>query len=687
MPIPARGGQGFKWNPSHNPAHSAALSWTKILSPSLINEARAGFSRLNVEVGSFTDEWLAPEYGLNIPRADDRITGLPRINFTGRLGYTSIGESLFAPTQKISQNWQFLDNVTAIRSSHTMKAGIDLRFTRADNFSPQSGHGQFDFNGRFTGVSMADFLLGMANSYNQTNLQYVDGRFRSYMFYFQDDWKVTPRLTLNLGVRYELTTPMWNKYDRQNRIILEPGPQFGTFQYAGAGDGSLEDRALIRLDTNNWAPRIGLAYRAGERWTTRAGFGVFYGGLDRIGTGARMMANWPFNVRKGLVSTPAIPAVLLREGVPADFVSAGETLPANSDLFSWSEKFPITQIAQWNASVQRQISGNLVLEVAYVGSSTSYIRDSYNMNAPMPGDPATEIQRRLIPSINSIQLHTPFGHSSYNGLDVQLEKRYSQGFLFSLGYGWGHAIANVGEQWGPDVGMQNVWNFDANRGTTGFNIRHRFVASYVYELPFGRGPRRANRNRTADLIFGGWNLNGITSMSSGRPYTPTLPNARVELGTAAVQQWRPDRIAPGSVDDPNPERWFDPSAFVRPCDASGCRLGNAGVNILTSGGQINTDFGLTKYFPLTERFRLQLRVEAFNLFNTPAFDVPNSNLENPDAGKVRSTVSTPRVFQYALRLGILIWAHFAHNGEYFVYNCRVNIPGPLWKLSSSIFVI
>jgi hypothetical protein len=650
LPIPARGGQGFEWNPSNNPAHSAALSWTKILSPALINEARVGFSRLNVEVGTFTDQWLAPEYGLSLPRADDRIFGLPRINFTGRLGYTSIGESLSAPTQKISQNWQFLNNVTAIRSSHTLKAGIDLRFTRADNFSAQSAHGAFDFNGRYTGVSIADFLLGMSNSYNQTNLQYVDGRFNSYMFYFQDDWKITPKLTLNFGLRYELTTPMWDKYDRQNRIILDPGAQFGSFRYAGAGDGSLEDRTLIQLDKNNWAPRIGLAYRIGERWTTRAGFGIFYGGLDRIGTGARMMANWPFNVRKSVVSTPTTPAVLLSSGVPPDFVSAGSTLPENSDLFSWSENFPITQIAQWNASVQRQIGRDLVLEVAYVGSSTSYIRDNYNLNAPLPGDPATEIQRRLIPALNSIQLNAPFGHSSYNGLDVQLEKRFSQGFLFSLGYGWGHAISNVGEQWGPDVGMQSVWDFDSNRGTTGFNIRHRFVASYVYELPFGKGRRWANENRAADLIFGGWNLNGITSIRSGQPFNPTLPNARIALGTAAVQQWRPDRIASGSVDDPNPERWFDTSAFIRPCDATGCRLGNSGVNILTAGGQVNSDFGVTKYFPLTERFRLQLRVEAFNIFNTPAYGIPNSNLESPDVGKVRSTVSTPRVFQYALRL-------------------------------------
>jgi len=141
LPLPARGGQAFEWNSFRNPARSAALSYTRILAPSLVNEARVGFSRLNVMAEVFTKEWLAPQFGINLPSADDRVTGLPRFTFGGRFGYTSLGESLSAPTQKISQNWQFLDSITWIRGSHTIKAGVDLRYTRADNFSAQSAHG------------------------------------------------------------------------------------------------------------------------------------------------------------------------------------------------------------------------------------------------------------------------------------------------------------------------------------------------------------------------------------------------------------------------------------------------------------------------------------------------------------------------------------------------------------------
>ncbi len=648
LPLPARGGQGFEWNRFNNPARSAALSYTRIVSPSMVNEVRLGFSRLNVIATPFAEEWYGTKYGINIPRPDDRITGLPQFTFGGRLGYTALGESQSAPTQKIGENWQVLENFTWIRASHTLKAGIDLRFTRSDNFSAQSAPGVFNFNGRYTNVSLGDFLLGWANSFAQTNLQYVDGRFRSYMFYLQDDWKVTPRLTLNLGIRYELTTPMWDTRNRQNKIILDPGQAYGSLLFAK--DGSMYDRALINTDTNNWAPRVGLSWRFRDGWAMRAGAGMFYGGIDRIGTGARMMANWPFNVRKTLASTPTAPALLVRNGVPANFLDPGTVMPSNLNLFHWPDNFPITQVAQWNFSVQRQLARDMVLEVAYVGSGTSYIRDNYDWNAPFLGPAATEIQRRVFPNINQIQYHSPMGHASFHGLDVQLEKRYGRGFSFSVGYGWGHALSNVGEQWGPDVGFQDPWNWANNRGTTGFNIRHKLASSYIFELPFGNGRRWLNRAGAVDAIAGGWQFNGLTTMRTGMVYNPTLPNPAVSLGTSKVQQWRPDRIAAGTVNNPTPDRWFDASAFVRPCDASGCRLGNAGPNILTSGGAINTDFGLSKYFRLTEQFRLQFRWESFNVFNTPAFGRPNGNLESPDVGKVRGTVSSPRVMQWALRL-------------------------------------
>ncbi len=651
LPLPARGPEGFTHNKSDNPAVSAVLSYTRVMSPTTVNEARLGFSRLNVQVVPFEEEWEAPKFGIKVPQPDNRITGLPRFEFSGTYGYANLGSSWWAPTQKIGENWQILDNITKIRGSHTLKGGIDIRFTRAYNFSAQWGPSDFRYNGRYTGVSMADFQLGWTDRFRQSNLQDVDAYFQSYMFYFQDDWKVTPSLTVNLGLRYELTSPMWERFNKLNTINLDPArPDFGQFTYAGEKGDGWSERALINTDTNNWGPRVGLAYQLTRKLTLRAGAGIFYGGYDRTGTAARGFANWPFNVRKTLTATPTKPAILLSEGVSSDFLDPGDSLPRNSNLYHWSTNYPLTQVGQWNFSIQRQITSDMVFKAAYVGSSTSFVHGNYDWNAPFIGDPKTERQRRVFPDIAAIDYHAPLGHASYNGLNLQLEKRYSAGLAFTAAYTWSKALSNENEQFGEGLGMQDPWNWDNNRAVSGTAPSQRFVASYVWELPFGDGRRWLNTGGIANVLLGGWQLNGIISMRTGLLYNPTLPNAQANLGTVKVGQWRPDRIRKGTVENPTTEMWFDPSAFVRPCDGGGCRLGNAGANILTSGGQFNKDFGLSKYFRLSERFRLQFRWEVFNLTNTPAYSPPNANIESPDVGKVRGTYSSPRIMQFALRL-------------------------------------
>ena len=284
-----------------------------------------------------------------------------------------------------------------------------------------------------------------------------------------------------------------------------------------------------------------------------------------------------------------------------------------------------------------------------MGSATSYIGDNYDWNAPRPGDPATETARRAFPEISRIVLHTPFGHSSFHGLDVQFERRYSSGLAVLASYGWGHAISNVGETLGAEIGMQDPWNWENNRATTSFNVKHRFVAGYIYELPFGNGKPWLNHGPAATLL-GGWQVQGITSARTGLPFNPAVSNPRAHLGTAAVAEWRPDRLGDGRLPDPTPDRWFDPSAFIRPCDEQGCHLGNTGANILTAAGQWNSDLGVAKHIELTESAALQLRWDVFNVTNTPAYGKPVTNIESPDAGKVRSTVSSPRQMQFAIRL-------------------------------------
>jgi len=628
------------------------LSYTRILSPALINEFRFGFQRLKVNKAPFTDEFLADKYGIKGMTRFSGVTGLPRFTFAGRIPFQGLGEAFFAPNWKVSQGYQYLDNVTWVRGSHTLKFGLDVRFNRSDVLGSRNAIGEFDFNGRYTGVSLADFLLGMVNQFQQSDLQLTDTRFRNFNFYVQDDWKVAPRLTLNLGLRYDLPGPLYDKFNRMNKIILDPGPDFGKILYAGERGDSWSARALVNTDTNNWAPRLGLAYRLGERWTIRAGAGVFSSTQSEASKGVseRMAVNWPFHVNKVVLSTPRVPAVVLADGVPANFLDPGTSMPKDIQIHHWATNFPSLTVYQWNLSSQRQLTQNMVVKLAYVGSSTNFITDTYDWNAPGVGDPATEAQRRVFPDITAITYTAPYGQGSYHGLDVQFEKRFSNGFSLLTSYTWGHSMDNVGELYGPEGGVhQDKFNWAADRATSGYDIKHQFVTSYILELPFGKGRRWVNRAGLLNQAIGGWQLSGITFLRTGLPFTPTVPNPRPALGTSAVGGWRPDRIGKGTVANPTPNRWFDASAFVRPCYAGACRFGNSGRNILTAGGQVNFDFGLMKHFPITERMRLQFRGEIFNLFNTPAYGSPNASIGNPDVGTVRTTRSAPRIMQFALR--------------------------------------
>lgn len=652
LPLPARGAVDNNSSEDDNGARTAVLSYTRILSPNLVNEFRFGFRRLKVDKQPLTKEFLAEKYGIKGIQTFPMVTGLPRFTFGGKIGYQGLGEAFFANNWKVSQAYQYLENLTWVRSSHTVKFGADIRFNRSDVYGSRNAVGEFNFNGRYTGVSLADFFLGWANQFQQSDLQITDTRFRNFMFYLQDDWKLTPRLTLNLGLRYELSSPLFDKFNRINKIILDSGPDFGKLVTAGKQGDSWSARALINTDTNNWAPRLGLAYRFAEKWALRAGFGVFYGGQgeNSKGVSERMAVSWPFHVNKILQSSPTVPALFLSNGVPASFLDPGATLPQNIQIHHWSTNYPSLATYQWNLSVQRQFTRDSILKLAYVGSSTSFITDTYDWNAPGIGDPATEVQRRVFPGISGITYTTPYGHSSYHGLDAHYEKRFSRGFSLLMNYTWGHSIDNVDELYGPEGNaLQDKDNWSADRATSGYDLRHRFVTSYILELPFGKARRWLNREGWFDRLIGGWQLSGITLTRSGLPFTPSVPNARVFLGTSAVGSWRPDRVGKGTMAEPTPDRWFDTSAFVKPCDATGCRFGNSGRNVLYAGGHINFDFGLMKSFVISETTRFQFRWETFNLFNTPGFSKPNSNIESPDVGTVRGTYSSPRIMQFALR--------------------------------------
>jgi hypothetical protein len=476
-------------------------------------------------------------------------------------------------------------------------------------------------------------------------------RFQNYMFYALDDWKVTPRLTLNLGLRYELTSPWVEKYDNMNRLDLSNGPAFGNIVSANACK-SWECRGLVNNDLNNWAPRIGFAYQMTSRTVFRVSSGIFYGGQGSLGADARGINNWPYNRSVTAQSTPTTPAIQLSAGYPANFLGSTTVAPQNLNWNVWDTGYKAPTIYQWNAAIQRELTGNLALTIAYVGSSSNFLMDSYNWNGSEIGPPATERQRRRIPTWNQINFRAPFGQGNYHGLDLQLERRYANGLYFSGAYTWSHSIDNIPEQFGPGGGgLMDFRNIDQNRANSNFDVRHRFIGSVAYELPFGKGRRWMNHGGILNGVFGGWEMSNMLSMQTGNYFTITVPNPLNRLGASGIGNWWPDRIRDPKLDNRTADRWFDTTAFALPQTPQGVwYLGNAGRAILNEDGLFNLDFGLKKSFPLGESRRLQVRWETFNLTNTPSLATPDVNIESPDFGKVRSTASTPRQMQFALRL-------------------------------------
>ncbi|MEZ5353668.1 MAG: carboxypeptidase regulatory-like domain-containing protein [Bryobacteraceae bacterium] len=656
FPEPARGAQGNDRALDDNDARSLAVSYTRVVSSTLINEFRYGLSRQKVDKRELTDvpmDTLNQQFGIRGIPGSDRLFGLPRFTLSGSLGFEGLGQPGSMPNFKVAQVHQFLDNVSWNRGSHNFKFGLDVRRNQNDIFGGGSGHGSFTFDGQFTRISFGDFLLGMPSAANLTTLLLGDQRFKENMFYALDDWKITSRLTLNLGIRYELNSPWFDKNDRMNKLELGAVSGFNSIVTAGDCGGSWSCRGLVNTDTNNFAPRLGFAWQANAGTVVRAGTGIFYGGQGALGANGRMINNWPYNQSVTAQSTAARPALNLRDGFPQDFLGLSRTTPpANLNWTIWEQNFPTPTVYQWNVAIQRELARNLSLTTAYVGSSSNFIQDSYNWNGSAPGPPATERQRRRIPEWNNINLATPYGHSSYHGLNVQLERRYAAGFYFTAGYTWGHSIDNIAEQFGPGGGgLMDFRNFDSSRGNSNFDVRHRWVFSSVYELPFGKGKRWASGGGVLNQLFGGWQLTSLWSMQTGNYFTITVPNARQRLGATGIGNWWPDRVRDPKLDNRTADRWFDTSAFVSPRAADGSwYLGNAGRAILNEDGLFNLDFGLMKRFAITERMGLQFRWETFNVTNTPSLGTPNTNLESPDFGRVRSTVSLPRQMQFALRL-------------------------------------
>jgi hypothetical protein len=483
-------------------------------------------------------------------------------------------------------------------------------------------------------------------------------------FYFvQDDYKITPQITLNFGVRYEYATPPREK----NNQLANFDPETGTMIIAK--DGDTFDRALIHPDRNNFAPRVGFAYTPGARWVVRGGYGVFYTHTVRQGREGMLGFNPPYLVDNllqtsvsGAAAVAAAAPFRLVNGYPSGLLDPA-TLATTVMRRAQDPNQRTPYIQQYNVGVQYEFMTDWLLDVAYVGNRGTDLPGFRNLNQRaviQNPDGSQSAGARPYPAFGDIQWMENRVSSDYNSLQTRLEKRFTDGLTALVSYTWGRAITDApdhistsGGGAGIDTGTfrepQDSFNLGAERGPAEFDVEHRFVASYVWELPFGRGRRfGSDWSPAMDLLLGGWQLSGIHVLQSGLALTATLAGSTV-LNIGGERRARPNLV--GNPELPNSERtinrWFNTDAFS--AFAPGTQaFGNAGVGIMRGPGFANFDFTLAKNFTVGDRRSFQFRTEVFNAFNRANFGPPNIARDSTGFGQILSA-GNARIVQFALK--------------------------------------
>jgi hypothetical protein len=427
-----------------------------------------------------------------------------------------------------------------------------------------------------------------------------------------------------------------------------------------AGENGVSRSANKRTNWKNFGPRIGLAYDLTGNGKTimRAGYSLVYF-PDPVTANGQIGLNIPLFFTQSLaypdfpigmqgVATIDNPFPLPQIVKPRTTAELNALSPApRINGHSLENRTPYMQT--WTTNIQRQLTQSLMFEIDYAGSTGMNLAQAYNPNEVQPG-PGALAPRRLIQPLNNI-VNAFFvdyrARSSFHSMQLKATKRYENGLQFLAAYTWGKSLdytGSVGSGGGASGGPQTVTCLDCNRGPSGFDVRHRAVFSYVYDLPFGKGKKLNAGNTVVNKVIGGWQMSGITTLTTGRPFTPGLA-AGVNNGAPS---W-PNRLAcSGKLENPVPDRWFDPGCFAAPAAFT---YGNVGRGILYSPGNVNFDTSFVKNnrFGPGERFNMQFRFEAYNLFNTPYFGFPNASIGSPTAGRITSTVGENRSLQLALK--------------------------------------
>jgi len=617
--------------------------WTRVLRSAMVNEFRISWS--NSKSDAVHQAFgIAPPAAATIPNSITNplvAGGLPGIsidNYFGGSGLGRLGSPDFLPKFQHTNQFEFVDTLSWIRGNHGLKVGADIIAPMQNQYlDVPATRGALRFRGTFTGSPMADYLLGYVSDLQLSNVWIVEQRHRAQMYFVQDDWKVNPRLSLNLGLRYDFITPALEANNAQTNFDPAGG---GSLVFAK--DGSLDDRGLVKPDRNNFAPRLGVVYKLDERTVLRGGWGIFYNLFDRVGSEDQLALNVPGLVNNTVTQTSGSPVFFVRNGFPAGFLNVPNLNPAAGELRrlrvrAVSNDAPKTTVNQASVGMQRAVlaGSGMLLSADFVYTRGSDLATLVNLNQPLPNAAGNNALGPLpYPNFGFIEWRAQNGKSEYKGVDVGLEKRLTHGYAFGLAYTVSKSEDNASEQLttqGSNAFPQNARDFDSWYGPSEYDVRHRFVANFVWDIP-GQG-----------LLARDWTVSGIYTKRSGRPFTVNQASNNVGTNMTGLPNVSGDTDGPETVD-----KWFNTAAFTLVPSGT---FGNELRNRLTGPGFQNFDLTIQRRIRLGSHTAATLRWDIFNVFNTVNFGLPNRNASDTATfGTISSLSSDPRIMQFALRI-------------------------------------
>ena len=671
---------------------NAQISYTRVWTPAIISETRVGFSRLvTSRVGANPDTDVLAALGiggLNQSGASQN-GGLHQMDLQR---YSQIGANNWLPSKEYSNVWDFIQNVAISHGTHALKFGAEFRPIRFPFFQVPYPHGEewIYQNGSSypstanastgkaynvaTGDEIASLLLGVVAGGQISTNNFIASNKEAWAFYGQDDWKVTPRLTLNLGLRYELFSPIGEAFGRQSNFVYDnltlviPNgkdcqtplpPNFSTSFPNVAIDRCHVSSYLIGWDKVDFGPRIGLAYQVKPKTVFRAGYGIFYGGEENQGGNPNRGESVPFN--ESVVLNPPVGVSIFDTnpyfsgGFSGGFPSNTYSLPAPIAFRGVATNFRSSLVHKWNVAVQQELPGQMALEIAYIGNHQAHQLFQPDPNAcPNFGTTNSTVtcdSLRPTPYIGGISGTASFGYGNYHALTAKLEKRLSKGLQFISSYTYGTVKANTGTtlSGSPGFGIPDSRNYASGYSYAAWDLRHVFTTGLVWELPIGRGKALGtDMSKAANALVGGWQLNTILTLRTGFPYTLRYNGCQ---GVWAA--CRPDLVSGQSPDAApsggrTPDGWFNTANLTAAAPLTG---GDAPLQSNRYPNIYNLDASLFKGFAITERFKVEFRAESFNFFNNPHFENPDNNLQDGNFGKITSTYpGSERHIQFSLRV-------------------------------------